>query len=80
MPGETDCEPPEAVKAYWLASVPVMLTSVAFVAVTVRLDELPFAIVVGSAEMVTVGGAAFAVTFTVTLALTDPPFPVAVAV
>jgi len=46
----------------------------------VNLDESPFTIEDGLAEMVTVGAEAFAVTFTVTLAVALPSAPIAVAV
>jgi len=52
---------------------------VAFVAVTVTMDELPAVIEVGFAAMLTVG-AGFGVTVTVAFAVTFPPAPVAVAV
>jgi hypothetical protein len=54
---------------------------VAFVAVTVNVEELPEAIDVGFATMVTVG-TGFTVELTVTVALAEafPPVPVAVAV
>lgn len=80
MAGETDWVPPPVGKVYVLPSVPVMLTWVAFAAVTVNVDEAPLVIVAGAAEMVTVGAATFAVTFTVTLAVAVLPPPVAVAV
>jgi hypothetical protein len=56
-----------------------MVTVVAFVAVTVKVDAFPEMIVVGLAAMVTVG-AGLLVTVTVALALAEPPAPVAVAV
>jgi hypothetical protein len=62
-----------------LPSVPVTVTPVAFVAVTVNVDELPEAIVVGLAVMPTVGAGA-GVTVTVVPADAFPPAPVAVAV
>ena len=43
---------------YELPSVPVSVTFVAFMAITVRMDELPAVIEVGFAAMVTVGAAA----------------------
>jgi hypothetical protein len=52
---------------------------VAFVAVTVKVDELPAAIEVGLAVIATVG-AEFAVIVTVAVADVFPPAPVAVAV
>jgi hypothetical protein len=77
--GLTDCVPPLAGKAYVLPSVPVMVTSVAFVATTVKMDAFPEMIVEGFAKMLTVGGG-FGVTVTVVLAVVVPPGPVAVAV
>jgi hypothetical protein len=54
---------------------------VAFVAVTVSVDELPAVIEVGFAAMVTVGaGGAAAITVTETTEEAFPPVPVAVAV
>jgi hypothetical protein len=53
--GLTAWVPPPAVSVYVLPSVPVTVTLVAFVAVTVRVDELPAAIEAGEAEMLTVG-------------------------
>jgi hypothetical protein len=80
--GLTACVPPLAARVYELPSEPVTLTWVASVAVIVRMDELPGAMAVGSAEIITVGagGGGFAVTVTVAVAVTDPPAPVAVAV
>jgi hypothetical protein len=62
-----------------LPSVPVTVTPVALVAVTVNVDELPEAIEVGLAVMATVGATA-GVTVTVVPADALPPAPVAVAV
>jgi hypothetical protein len=62
-----------------LLSEPVSVTAVAFVAVTVRVDELPAAIEVGFAVMVTVG-AGSAVTVTVAAPEAFPPVPLALAV
>jgi hypothetical protein len=54
---------------------------VAFVATTVRVDELPCTIDVGFARMVTAGaGFEFEVTVTVAVAEDFPPAPVAAAV
>jgi hypothetical protein len=53
---------------------------VAFVAVTVKVEELPAVIEVGSAAMVTVGAGPDAATVTVAVAVAVPPVPVAVAV
>jgi hypothetical protein len=55
-----------------------MVTVVAFVAATVRVDVAPAAIEAGLAEMVTVG--APAPTVTVAFAVAVPPSPVAVTV
>jgi hypothetical protein len=77
--GLTACVPPLAERVYELPSEPVTLTWVASVAVMVSMDELPGAMAVGSAVIVTVGGG-FAVTVTVAVAVADPPAPVAVAV
>jgi hypothetical protein len=64
-----------------LPSVPVNVTCVAFVAVTVKTDEFPETIDVGLAMMVTVGaGLEAAVTVTVAVAEAFPPAPVAAAV
>jgi len=62
-----------------LLSVPLTVTCVALVAVTVSVDELPEAIEAGLAVMVTVG---FVGGTTVTVAVADavPPVPVAVVV
>jgi hypothetical protein len=62
-----------------LPSVPVTVTWVALVAVTVNVDEFPEVIEVGLAVMLTVGAAA-GVTVTVAPAEAFPPAPVAVAV
>lgn len=79
--GLTDCVPPFGWRVYELPSVPVTVTDVALVAVTVRVDEDPDEIVVGFAVMVTVG--LFVVellTVTVVVAVVLPPVPTAVAV
>jgi len=52
---------------------------VAFVVVTVRMDELSAVIEPGLAEMLTVGGG-FGVTVTVAVAVAFPPDPIAIAV
>jgi hypothetical protein len=52
---------------------------VAFIAVTVRMEELPETTEVGLAVILTVGGG-FGVTVTVAVAEDFPPGPVAVAV
>jgi hypothetical protein len=78
--GLTACVPPVAAKVYELPSLPATVTEVAFVAVTVKVEELPAAIEVGFAAMVTVGAGPDAATVTVAVAATVPPAPVAVAV
>jgi hypothetical protein len=60
-------------------SEPLIATPVAFVAVTVSVDELPAVIDVGFADIVTVG-AEVEVTVTVAVAEATPPAPVAVTV
>jgi hypothetical protein len=75
--GLTACVPPFGCRLYELPSVPVTITWVALVAVTVKVDELPELIEGGLAVMVTVGDAA---TVTVVVAVVVPPVPVAVAV
>jgi hypothetical protein len=77
--GLTACVPPVALKVYELLSVPVTVTPVAFVAVTVSVDELPALIEAGLAVILTVGPA-LATTVTVAVAVAVPPAPVAVAV
>jgi len=77
--GLTACVPPFGDKVEALPSVPAMVTWVAFVAVTVSVDELPLVIDVGLAEMVT-EGAVTGVTVTIAVAEVFPPGPVAVAV
>jgi hypothetical protein len=58
-----------------------MVTCVALVAVTVRVDDWPAFIEVGLAVMLIVGvGAGAAATVTVAVAEALPPFPVAEAV
>ena len=76
--GLTDCAPPFDDRVYELPSVPVIVTAVALVAITVRVEELPEVIDVGLAAILTVG--AGLVTVTVALAEIFPPVPVAVAV
>ena len=53
--GLTACVPPFDCRVYVLPSDPVIVTCVAFVAVTVSMDELPAAIEVGLALMPTIG-------------------------
>ena len=79
--GVTACVPPLACSVYEVPSVPVTVTCVALVAVTVRIDELPEVIEVGFAVMLTVG-AWFAAEDTATVAVADalPPLPLAVAI
>ena len=64
---------------YVLPSVPVTVTCVALVAVTVNVDEFPEMIDVGLAVMVMVNAVCGA-TITVVLAVICPPAPIAVAV
>jgi hypothetical protein len=64
---------------YVVPSLPVTVTWVAFIAVTVKVDEVPEAIDAGFAVMPTVG-AGFDVIVTVVLADVFPPAPVAAAV
>jgi hypothetical protein len=52
--GLTNCVPPLVCSVYELPSVPVTVTAVAFVAVTIKTDADPAAIEVGLAVMVTV--------------------------
>ena len=56
------------------------MTCVAFIAVTVRVDELPAAMDDGAAVIVTVGISADTDTEIATVAVTDPLLPEAVAV
>lgn len=70
----TACVPPFADSEYELPSLPVKVTLVAFVAVTVRVDELPDVTDVGFAMMAIVD-AGFDVTVTVALAVALPPVP-----
>jgi hypothetical protein len=51
----TVCIPPFPASVYELLSLPVIFTDVAFVAVTVNVDEAPGAIDVGLAVIATVG-------------------------
>jgi hypothetical protein len=53
--GLTDCVPPPGCNVYELPSVPVTVNCVAFVAVTVKVEEAPSVIVRGVAVMFTVG-------------------------
>jgi hypothetical protein len=71
--------PPVDERVKLLPSVPVTVTCVALVAVTVRVEELPVVMEVGFAAMVTVG-ALGATTVTIAVAVAVPPVPVAVAV
>jgi len=80
--GLTDTVPPVAPKVRLLPLVPLSVTWVAFVAVTVTTEEPPLAIVVGLAVIVTVAAPELLPVPTViaTLAEVVPPDPVAVAV
>ena len=77
--GLTACVPPIACRGYVLPSLPVTVTWVEFVAVTVKIAELPEVIDIGFAAMVT-AGAGLAMTVTTAVAVAVPPAPVAVAV
>jgi hypothetical protein len=77
--GLTGCVPPVACSVYELPLLPVTITPVALVAVTVNKDELPAVIDAGLAVMATVG-AGFGVTVMVVDCELFPPGPVAVAV
>lgn len=77
--GVTAWVPPVDANVYALPSDPLIATEVAFVAVTVSVDELPVTTVAGFAEIVTVGPG-FAETVTVTVAVAVPPGPLALAV
>jgi hypothetical protein len=75
--------PPVAPKVNLLPSEPVSDTPVAFLAVTVRIEELPAVTDAGLAAIVTVGvpdPGPDAETVTVEAALAEPPGPVALAV
>ncbi len=63
-----------------LPSEPLIVTCVAFIAVTVRVDELPTTIDDGAAVIVTVGISEDTDTAIATVAVTDPLLPEAVAV
>ena len=76
--GLTDCAPPFEAKVYELPSLPLTVTAVALLAVTVNVEELPEVIEVGSAAILTLG--AGLVTVTVALAEIFPSAPVEVAV
>ena len=69
--GLTTCDPPLALRVYELPSLPLIVTPVALVAVTVKVEDLPETIEVGLALSVTV--AAGLVTVTVAVAVALPP-------
>jgi hypothetical protein len=75
--GLTDCVPPEAAIVYELPSLPLTVTVFALLADTVKVEELPAAIEVGLALMVTVGAGLMV---TVADAEAFPPLPLTVAV
>lgn len=77
--GLTTWVPPVADREYVLPSVPVMVTEVAFAAVTVSVEEFSVLIVEGLAAMVTVG-AGGPLTVTTVLAEVFPAGPEATAV
>ena len=66
--GLTSCVPPLGGRVNVVLSDPVIVTCVAFAAVTVKVEEFPMTIEVGFAVMVT-DGAGFAVTVTIALAV-----------
>ena len=80
--GLTEIDPPVARIVRLLPLVPVMEIPVAFLAVTVKTEELPLEIVVGLALIVTVGAPEESLVVTVIVADAEavPPDPVAVAV
>jgi len=84
--GLADTAPPPAAIVRLLPLVPVIVTPVAFLAITVKIEELPLVIDVGLALIVTVGAPDVppdvppVVTVIVTDAEVVPPDPVAVAV
>ena len=80
MVGLTVTVPPVVDSGYDVPSVPLTVTFVALVAVTVSVSELPWLIELLAAEIATVGFGVFAVTVTVTCALVLPLEFVAVAV
>ena len=75
--GLTDWLPPLVPRGYELPSLPLRVTFVALVAVTVIVEDPPEAMEVGFAEMLTVGDEAMD---TVAVAVALPPVPLAVAV
>ena len=77
--GLTACVPPFGCRAYVLPSVPVTVTWVALLAVTVNVEDPPAATDAGLATMVTVGAIA-ALTVRVAVAVAVAPPPVAIAV
>jgi hypothetical protein len=81
--GLTACVPPVAPNVNLLPSEPERDTAVAFVAVTVRMEELPAVTDAGLAVIVTAGAPEpdpEDETVTVDAAVADPPAPVALAV
>lgn len=83
--GLTACVPPVAPSVNLLPSEPVSESAVAFVAVTVKIEELPAVTDAGAAAIVTVGAldpdpVPEDETVTVDAAVTDPPGPLALAV
>ncbi|MGB8477374.1 MAG: hypothetical protein WCE63_00855 [Acidobacteriaceae bacterium] len=80
--GLAETTPPVGVNARWLPLLPLSVTCVAFLAVTVKTEELPLAIDVGLALIVTVGAPEVppVPTVIVTDAEAVPPAPVAFAV
>jgi hypothetical protein len=70
--GLTDTAPPPAAIVRLLPLLPVIAIPVAFVAVTVKIEELPLVIDVGLAPIVTVGAGELVTTTTAWL-LTPTP-------
>ena len=75
--GVTDWVPPAAPSVYELPSLPLIVTCVALLAATVKVDALPAAIDEGLAAMLTTGNG---LTVTVAVAELIPPGPAAVTV
>ena len=74
--GLTACVPPVGCSVYALPSEPLIVTCVAFVAVTVNVEEFPAVMEAGLAAIVTVAPVGW-VTVTIAVAEAVPPGPVA---
>jgi hypothetical protein len=70
--GSTTTLPPAGGRVYELPSVPVTVTAVAFVALTVNVDEPPAEIEVGLALMLSVGPVAAPCTVTLIVSVDAP--------